>query len=330
MKTSVAWILAAIGSMTVSLGAVPAVLANETGPLSLASADTAVSEPVGTSDTMLLAQAESEPEAPPRDVASYEPVDDGSFPISFGLSYAMYTDYIFRFVNFSEYPGEGREKLNHQLTVEIGFDLGDFGAITYGTWFEWYAAQSKLNGSGQNIQEIDYYVDWTVPIDAIATDLSLGVVFYAFPNAESANSWEYYVALAHNDAWMWKWLFPDNEDGVLNPSFAMYHDPDELNGVWMEFAVSHTFELIENLTLTPGMLVAIDANYWEDSTRFAGDQYSMVLEYDVGSALQIPDWAGSLTITGELYFNNPWGQLARSLADDEFWGGMSVNWGWGG
>ena len=42
--------------------------------------------------------------------------------------------------------------------------------------------------------------------------------FLAFPNAQAANAQERTVALEHNDAWMWKWLWPDNEDGAVNPS----------------------------------------------------------------------------------------------------------------
>ena len=30
---------------------------------------------------------------------------------------------------------------------------------------------------------------------------------------------EWWVLFEHNDAWMWDWLWPGNEDGVLNPSF---------------------------------------------------------------------------------------------------------------
>ncbi len=278
--------------------------------------------------TSTLAQSE-DMSVTQTDVAA---TDDFSFPISVGVAYSLYSDYIFRFVNFSEFDGEGREKPNHQLGVDFGVSLGDYGALAYGAWFEWYAAQHEINGEGANIQEIDHWFEWSYSIEPIATDLAIGMTFYTFPNDKGINTLEYYISLAHNDAWMWKWLFPENEDGVLNPSFFLAHDVDELGGVWIELAVSHDFELFENFTLTPGAMVAIDGDYYvDDTTRFAGSQLSLVAAYDIGSALQLPDWAGDLSISGELYFNDTWGNFEDDgTGQDEFWGGMSLAWAWGG
>ena len=113
---------------------------------------------------------------------------EASCPLSFGLSYALYSDYIFRGVNFSEYDGEGREKPNHQVTVSLAYDLGDFGSIGFDTWFEWYAAQKKINpdGGGQNLQEVDYAIWWGYGLEPIATDITLGVTFFQFPNMAQA------------------------------------------------------------------------------------------------------------------------------------------------
>jgi hypothetical protein len=262
--------------------------------------------------------------------------EESSMPFSVSLSYYLYSDYVFRFVNFSEYGTEGREKPNHQLTTDFSFDLGDFGSVGFATFFEWYAAQRQValnpETGGANIQEIDYSIYWSYSLEAIYTDLTLGYTFYTFPNAKVFNSSEWFFSLEHNDAWMWKGLLPENEDGVLNPSFFFAHDVDALGGVWMEFAFSHTFDVFENFTITPGWLVAIDGCYLRDNTfRFAGDQWSLVMEYDLGSLMQIPEWAGSLAITGELYWNNPWGNVEDTgIAQDVFWGGMGVHWSWPG
>jgi len=45
-------------------------------------------------------------------------------PFSFSLNYALYSDYVFRGINFSEFSREGREKPNHQLTTTVSVDLG--------------------------------------------------------------------------------------------------------------------------------------------------------------------------------------------------------------
>jgi hypothetical protein len=264
--------------------------------------------------------------------------DEFSFPISVNLAYSLYSDYIWRFLNLSEYAQEGREKPNHQLAVDFGFSLGDYGTITYGAWFEWYAAQKELTGSGANIQEIDHWYEWSYTIDPIMTDIALGMTYYTFPNNNAAHTVELYLTLAHNDAWMWKWLFPDNEEGVLNPSFYSAWDVDFVGGLTMEFSFSHDFELFENFTLTPGWMIAVDGGYMTDafgiadnSWTFAGTKYSLAATYDIGNALQIPAWAGDLTISGELYWNNPWSNFEdNGIAQDVFWGGMTMAWSWGG
>lgn len=271
-----------------------------------------------------LAQADSAEEAEPVAAA-----DGGSgCPVSLSLAYSLYSDYIWRGVNLSEYAGEGREKPNHQVAVDVGFDLGELGTLTYRAWFEWYADQKKLTGDGANIQEIDHTIAWGHALTD-NTDLTVGMTFYTYPNnkANSPYTIEYFVLLEHDDSWLW-----GTEDPVLNPSFFMAHDVDALGGVWMEFAVNHPFELCENLTLTPGWMVAVDACYWRDNTtRFAGDEWSLVLEYDLASALQLPESAGSLTLAGELYYWNAWGNFAgEGTSNDELWGGMTVAWGWGG
>ena len=274
--------------------------------------------------TFTLAQADAEKKAEPAPPAP----DDSGCPVSVSLAYSVYSDYIFRGVNNSEYPGEGREKPNHQLAVDIGFDLGELGTVTYTAWFEWYAAQKKLTGDGANIQEIDHTIAWGHALtDNI--DLTIGVTFFTYPNDKKNTPYsiEYFVLLEHDDSWLW-----GTEDGVFNPSFFLANDVDEQGGVWMEFAVNHPFELCENLTLTPGWMVAVDACYYRsNNTRFAGDQWSMVIEYDLASALQLPEEVGSLTIAGELYYWNAWGTFSGDgTSDDVLWGGGTIKWGWGG
>lgn len=327
------WVIAAIVAVVS-----PVVLAVDPGPISLVQAET--SEPTLTRTEMVTAKEATD-------------LSELAIPISFGLGYAMYSDYIFRGVNFSEYDGEGREKLNHQLSTSVSFDLsaldmGDLGTIGFDTWFEWFAGQKKIDSDrgGQNLQEVDYVIWWNHAIEPIATDLTVGYTFFQFPNlahtlrqdeARGNNNddrtHEYWISLEHNDAWMWKWLLPDNEDGVLNPSFFLAHDVGSILGVWMEFGLSHGFTMpgIDNLTVTPGWTLCVDGDYWSQGFKLAGDQWSLAAEYDLTPVFQLPTWAGSLSLSGEIYFFNAFGNMEdRHLIQDEFWGGFSVNWSWPG
>jgi len=292
------------------------------------------------------------------EIETAETIESPSCPVSLGLGYALYSDYVFRGVNFSEYDGEGREKLNHQLSVDVALDLGvlglgDLGTLGFNTWFEWYGGQKKIDTErgGQNLQEVDYTIYYSKSIEPIATDLSIGYTFFQFVNLAHSlrqdgargnnnddRTHEYWFSLEHNDAWMWEWLFPDNEEGVLNPAFFFAHDVGSIGGVWMEFGVSHGFTLpgVDNLTITPGYAMMAQCDYWKHGFFLAGDQLSLVAEYDLTPVLHLPPWAGTISISGELYFFNAYGNFegpdtnGQTRGQDEFWGGMAVNWAWGG
>jgi hypothetical protein len=304
---------------------------------------------------LLLAQAEQGAEETIASRAEYketveaeEEVEADELPISLGLSYALYSDYIFRGVNFSEYPGEGTERLNHQMTASVAWNTGDWGTFGFDAWFEWFGGQKKIDPvrGGQNLQEVDYVVWWSYFLEDIETDFTLGYTYYLFPNLSYTlnqdgapgnnnddRTMEWWFSLEHNDAWMWKWLWPENEEGVLNPSFMLAHDVGEILGVWMEFGISHDFTIpnVENLTITPGWMVAGDCNYWAEGFQLAGEQVSLVTAYDLTPVLKLPDWAGTLTVTGDLYFWDAWGDMEdNDVMQDEFWGGVTVNWSWGG
>lgn len=287
-----------------------------------------------------------------------ETTDTGGSPgsaFTIDLGYYLWSDYIFRGINFSEYGTEGRERLNHQLDVTLGVDLaslfgeeaGTWGTFSFNTWFEWYAAQKSIDPvhGGQNLQEVDYNLSWSYDIEPIATTFAIGYKFYAFPNLSTINTQEWWISLEHNDAWMWKWLFPDNEDGVLNPTFFMAQDTNIASGsMWFELGISHPFEIFENFTLTPSMVTAIDHRWYHSiqgngpggSTGLAYTTWGLDATYDLTSLLQLPDWAGSVSISAFLYFQDALGNAedrhgqSPGRIQDEFYGGMSLAWSWGG
>lgn len=309
-------------------------------------------EPVGGNiepSSFALQPGEDETAAERVEITTFEE-EKPACPASFDVTYYLYSDYIFRGINFSEYGTEGREKLNHQMTTDMSFDLGkmfgqpagQWGTVSFGTFFEWYGAQKVLDPEhgGQNLQEVDYVLSWSYDIEPIATGLTLGYTFYTFPNAKGINTSEWFFSLAHNDAWMWRWLWPNNEDGVLNPSFFFAQDVDIADGgCWMEFGLSHAFGLFDNFTLTPEVVFAVD-HRWLDpvlgtgrpgATRLAFVRYGLSGAYDLTPMLHLPDWAGSVSLAAFLYFSDALGNIEdNDLIQDEFYGGMSIGWSWGG
>jgi len=265
-------------------------------------------------------------------------------PLSFDITYYLYSDYIFRGINFSEYPGEGREALNHQITTSLGLDLaqlfghepGTWGNFSFDTFFEWYADQKALDPvhGGQNLQEVDYSLFWSYDIKPIATSLKLSYVFYTFPNAKPLNTQEWQVGLEHNDAWMWKWLLPGNEDGVLNPTVLFAQDVDEIQGWWAEIGISHGFEVVHGLTVTPSLLMAVDHDYLgpatgtnlSGSTKLAYLQWGLTADFDLSTIGKLPHDPGTWTLSTFLYYNQALGSAEKIAIQDEFYGGMSLGW----
>ncbi len=265
---------------------------------------------------------------------------------SFEITYYLYSDYVWRGINLSEFPGEGREKPNHQMTTNMDIDIGvlfgqepgTYGTFSFGTFFEWFAAQKQL-GNGQNLQEVDYALAWSYDIEPLASTFTLGYTFYAFPNASDINTQEWWFGLEHNDAWMWRGLYPDNEDGVLNPSFAFFQDTGVAGGnsIWMEFGLSHDFELMENVVLTPSWTLAIEHDYYrvfalmgsphKNTWRAANMLWGLDISYDMTGLLQIPEGWGSVALTGSLYFSDALGNAEdNDNIQDEFFGGMAISW----
>ncbi len=280
------------------------------------------------------------------DATYQETVEESTNPFSFSIEYSLYSDHIFRGINFSEWGNEGRERPNHQLDLSMDVDLGIlfgagegvYGTLSLGSWFEWFSGQKSLDPihGGHNLQEVDYTIGWSYEIKPIASTLNLGFVFYTFPNVSSGNTQEWSIGLDHNDAWMWKWLWPANEDGVLNPSFTYYQDVGEADGgSWMELQLSHEFAVCQDFTLTPEVVFGVDHRYLDPilstgsdgSTRLSQIQYGLTATYDLTRVLQLPECMGSMSISGFLYFSDAIGPAERNyVVQDELYGGMALNW----
>lgn len=266
-------------------------------------------------------------------------------PINLSLTYSLYSDYIFRGVNFSAYPSEGREEPNHQLDVSLGADVGklvgmdegSLGTLGFTAWFEWYAAQKEIDpGVEGNLQEVDYVVSWAYDFEPIASTVTLGYVYYQFPHHGEFDTQEMQLTVEHNDAWMWQWLWPENDDGVLNPWCRYAYDFHALSGgQWIEFGVNHPFEVFDLVTITPSVTAAVDHHYLSrllvlagsDKTRLAYIQYGLNVDYDLGSALKIPKKYGGLTLSAFLYFNDAVGSAeSRDEIEDKLFGGAAIAW----
>ena len=85
-------------------------------------------------------------------------------PVKVGIEYKLVTDYVWRGINLSEYRGEGREKINHQIDLNAKVkleDLGlpDVGWVKAGVWFQIFQGNESQNPgppthADNNLQEV--------------------------------------------------------------------------------------------------------------------------------------------------------------------------------
>lgn len=289
-----------------------------------------------------LAQAEVRSEGLPSAHRRAEPVGwTKPTPLSFSIDYTLVTDYIFRGINFSEYRGEGREKLNHQVGAGLEFDTGQAGTIGLAIWSEWFVGQSKLTPEEScNLQEVDYSIYWQYELESLATTVEIGWIGYQFPllSGDSQFTHEWYFSLGLDDS-----RLLGTAEAVFSPSFTFYQDVDDFEGSWIEIGISHDFALgnieplkivpvLKDLTVTPSMILGIDHRWMaqavgsdNDSTRLGNLLYGLDLSYDLSSALSIPEKYGSISLTGFIYFSQA---LRDELIDDEFYGGLTLSYLW--
>jgi len=132
---------------------------------------------------------------------------------------------------------------------------------------------------------------------------------------------------------LWKGLFPDNKQGVLNPFLFFSQNIDEAEGgcAWL-LGGKHDFAIpcVTGLTLTPQMALATDHRLVgklvadEPTTKLLFLQYGLTVGYNLSQALKLPPDVGNFTISGSLYFSDAFADYIH----DEFYGGMQVGWSW--
>ena len=291
-------------------------------------------------DSMQLADAATKETLATDPAAQAPPGWTKPLPLSVGVEYAMVSDYVFRGINYSEYRGEGREKLNHQLGVWTEIDTKNFGVFGAYFWFEWYAAQDKQFARADHLLENDYIAYWQYAIAPIATTVELGWAAYVYPEypGDFKTTYEVYAKVSFDDSKLF-----GTQSGVLNPYVSYYHDIDVVEAGWLEVGVSHDFALsrlpalagvavLKDVSVKPSLVLGMDHRYLpkalgtgQKATRLGNIVYGLDVTYNLSAALRLPQQFGSLTLGGFLYFSQA---LRDELINDELWGGMKVSYSW--
>ncbi len=278
-------------------------------------------------------------EEPDRALVPEKDAGGKPLPITFSVNYTLVSDYIFRGINLSEYEGEGREGLNHQLEASVSVDLDKFGTFTYTAWFEWYAKQDDPafdDDAHGHLQEMDNVVSWSYDLSKICDKLPVtfetGWAHYAL-NQEKGDAYgtnEWFMALSLDDSSLF-----GTENPVLNPYVAWYVDTDDVDGCWIETGISHDFAMsdlgfastpvLKDITATPSFVLGIDKGQFAEVCHLHNLQYGLDISADINSMFGFTTDYGQFTVTGFLRYSEA---INREAADDEFWGGVTFGYEW--
>lgn len=169
---------------------------------------------------------------------------------------------------------------------------------------------TDVNGNEGELNEVDYTLDWTHTFDTepFALTLSLGVIYYDFPNTSFDATTEIYAVVS--------------SDMPLNPTFSIYRDIDEIDGTYAALDFSHAFELSANVSLALGAGLGWGSDGYNDG--YWGVDDAGYNDFHLSAALPIT--LGNVSITPSLTWYSLMDELIRDSTseDDTLVLGISV------
>jgi uncharacterized protein (TIGR02001 family) len=216
---------------------------------------------------------------------------------------------------FDKYMWRGQNLSNSQPVLQGGVDISALG-FTLSYWSNVQLSSGK-DFSSDEVTETDIVLDYSFDVNDLLS-VSVGNIDYTF-NAEG-NTHELYLGLGLNT--------------LLSPAFTVYYDwdaadsfelPDgtieDVNGLYFDLSVGHTFELAENLGLNLGALVS----YSDESPFVIGAQkpWSDWNNYELSASV---DYAvtDQITVSPSFLYSSGISDEAKRVIDTETVGGINV------
>lgn len=217
---------------------------------------------------------------------------DSDTHVSLSLDQGIFTDYVWRGINFND-------QAVNQGSVDVGLETEDLGSFGFNIWYNMDLNENREYGlESSTVTEIDYTLYWEKSFDIVT--LGAGYIYYAFPEDDTIDTSEVYISASL--------------DTFLAPSLTIYKDVDLHDGVYIDFGIGHDFEITETLALSVGANIG-----WADS-KFSeanyGNNDSGFTNYSIGASIDIP-LTDNLTLTPSIMY---YGLLsdAKDQRQDDF------------
>lgn len=203
---------------------------------------------------------------------------------------------------FTNYIWRGMDQTpNADFDIQPGVDLSARG-VTLSWW-------GNFNPDNGELSEVDVTLDYAfTPVKLLS--VNVGNILYNVDGVKDDN--ELYLGLTLNT--------------LLSPSFQVYYDYDQAKktGLFYTFGLSHSIDLLKNLSLSLGAL----ASYNQKSDYLVGD-YSGFHDAELSAGL---DYAltDQLTVSPSFLFTTPLsnnGDKALVPLKNQYVGGLNVSLG---
>lgn len=185
----------------------------------------------------------------PATATKEELTEDQACPISAEVSFDVLSDYMWRGTICNGNPV-------WQPSVTLGYDAGDYGALSANVWQSYDLTHKRGTATNSRracgLQEIDYTLSYAVEIYGVGFEV--GHIWYTFPENNGNSDQDVYATVSYDDP-------------IVTPSASVYWnyldsadtDPSQ---VYFSFGLSHDFEPIDKLTITPSASLGFGDNAW--------------------------------------------------------------------
>lgn len=161
-------------------------------------------------------------------------------PVEFGGGADVVSDYVWR-----------GQLLTDDPVIQPYIDVGAYG-LNFNVWGSIDMTDINENGDEDfRLQEVDYTLSYGFT-PAAGLDLEAGAIYYDFPGTGFDSTQEVYLSAGLSSL-------------PLSPTATVYYDVDEIDGLYANIGIGHTFELQEDLGLSLGASLG-----WGDEDYNAG------------------------------------------------------------
>lgn len=230
--------------------------------------------------------------------------------------------------------------LNDEMVVQPAFTVSTEWGLSLNAWGNMDVTDNESsfqpNTRGE-FNEVDLVASYTPQLD-MPVEVTIGIAEYTYPKDGNAtilaNLPEDHVLVAEEEL---ESFDTDTReiyatiagDCLLAPTLGLYYDVDEVNSLYLNLGIGHTFDLVEKLTLDLGANVGYaiakynDFYYGEDKTAFNDGNLTAGVNYEVLEGLSL---GANVAYTAML--DSDIKDRAEEIfgKKDIFYGGVSANY----